>query len=475
MPRFVLLALTLLTLFAPTVPADPSGTPLAALDTGDRSSNRPASLITARAILAPALTLGTTPTALGPLDDLTAQPPLLTTTLSYAGDNGVSASITGTWRAEYHLDHPHNVPWGPPGNRVAFENNSISEGYLGFAGRVGWVRFGRQPVSLGPSRLSNLQVSQTVPFLDAIAYGVSLGRWSLTQAIATLENRAGIDDLSIPFARTGYDFGISTILLSTRRFHWSAPRVRLGIGAQAILTRDYNAFQLGDVLPVFSVHNAEPGKNNLFITFDGEVDLSDALSAYAIVGLDDINAGVAGVTDDAIPTIWAAIAGVRFDPARDPRALTLDAEIGYTHELWGSFEDTHPLSRSLYRLRADGGFLVMPLTSPYGPAKTWLRAVASVPILDSLTIAPDLLVLAGDPAIDLVSLEYTALAPSWRFMLARLRVAATWQPVPALSATIAPAVDLTVGAPKLRLAISGRWLYELAIERGGAPASAPAP
>lgn len=429
------------------------------------------SLVSADAVLSPAATIGGLPAALDTVDLLTAQPPFLTTTFAYSSVQGLEASITGTWRAELQLENPHNVPVGPKGNRVAIENNSVTEGYLGYAGESGWVRAGRQDLSLGPSRLSNLHVSQPVPFLDAVAYGLEMGRWSLTHAIATLYNRRGANDIGFAFARDDYDFEISTILLSARRFAWHAPRATLGIGAQAVVSRDYNAFALGDVFPVFSIHNAKPGKNNLFISFDGELALSENVAAYALLGLDDINGATVGIADGPIPTIWALIGGVKADwPARRGRqlagtAITLDAELGYTHALWGSFEDSHPLSRSIYRLYADGSNRLMPLSSPYGPARLWTRATAAIPIGKTVVLAPDVLVLAGDPEVDLVSLPYAPVSATLRYLLARLSLGGTWTPTPTLSASLRPEVDFRPGSVDLRLTIGGTWRYGFDVAR----------
>lgn len=53
-------------------------------------------------------------------------------------------------------------------------------------------------------------------------------------------------------------------------------------------------------------------------------------------------------------------------------------DLGYTHYLWGNFPGEDGLSRAIYRLRARGNTLALPLTAPYGPGT--LYGLASVEV-----------------------------------------------------------------------------------------------
>ncbi len=422
----------------------------------------------------PVYTFGRRPIVLGTSDLLPTHPPFMELTLAHHRAGGLVAEIKGSWRPELWLQSPINIPWGPEGNRLAFENNSIVIGYLSVPTGVGEIVLGRQRVSLGPSPLTNILVSRQVPYVDGLLYTVNLGRWSMTHLLATLDNRRAAGDLAVPFAREGYDWGITTILLSSRRFVWSAAALELGIGAQTIISRNYNAFQAGDVLPVFSIHNAYPGNNNLLITFDGTYAITDELSAYAAVGFDDIDAGMFGIADDEIPTIWAWFLGV--DAARQTRhgQAAVTAEVGSTHYLWGSFEDEYPLSRSIYRMRADGLHRQMPLNSPFGPARLWFLAEGSVDLTGSLRVAPKLLLLAGDPDVDLVSLPYAPRETRREFLLLRGTGVLSWDPHPSATLSLAPGFDYTDETfhPSLSLGAVWRTTFEWrqSSTAGGPPA-----
>ena len=107
----------------------------------------------------------------------------------------------------------------------------------------------------------------------------------------------------------------------------------------------------------------------------------------------------------------------------------------------------------------------MPLTSPYGPARLWARATAGIPVGDAVELSPDVLVLAGDPDVDLVSLAYARVSPSYRFLLARLSVAGTWTPTPALSASLRPEADIVPGSVDVRVTVAGTWRYGFDVAR----------
>ena len=59
----------------------------------------------------------------------------------------------------------------------------------------------------------------------------------------------------------------------------------------------------------------------------------------AQAGFDDFNAGIIGVGDTDIPTIDAYIVGLRWDGGGAERRTAVALEGGYTHYLWGCFDE----------------------------------------------------------------------------------------------------------------------------------------
>jgi hypothetical protein len=377
---------------------------------------------------------GGIPQTLGPRDQVKFSVPLWDFTLGLEMDNGLEARITNSTRNEYHLPNVWSLEAGNASNPIPIENNSITLAYISFPFSVGTISLGRQPVVQGPeATIGSLMISPDIPYLDAAVIDIPLGRWSMRQVIATLENRITAQDVSatelkifvemdaIDTDRSGlnYDYGLTTILLSSRRFAWQGDALEFGIGAQAILTRDNNAFQLGDVLPIFSIHNGDVGRNNLCLNFDLSLNLIDGHTQYFMAGADDINFNTAGVGDNDIPTIWGLMVGGSgaFDLGAIPLSYAL--EFAATHYLWGSYDEEYYLSRGIYRLWADGRHLAYALSSPYGPGRisTDLHLGTELPWGSELGF--EALLLFGDPDVNLFDTPYTVQASSPEFMLFR--------------------------------------------------------
>ena len=351
---------------------------------------------------------GGVPTVLGPLDRLAYALPVHELTFGTVTADGVEARITNWLVREYRLNGDWNFERGPENNPVPLENNSLVEGFLALPLGYGQIVLGRQNVHVGPESRNSLLISESIPYLDAVRMNVDLGRWDMTQVIATLENRSTAPDRALP-AADDYGFGQTVILLSSRRFAWHSPKLEIGIGAQALLTRVNNAFHLGDVLPVFSIHNGDVGPNNLSTTLDVTSRFFAGHTQYAMVGFDDINANVVGVGDSGVPTIWAILAGGNGAVHLPGIVLRYNADFGITHYLWGSYDDHLYLSRSIYRMRTDGRAIALPLSSPYGPARLSAELDIDAEITRTRTsIGLRSLVLYGDPSIDLFSTTYEA-------------------------------------------------------------------
>lgn len=405
------------------------------------------------------------PHPLGVIDQIRFTQPFVDFTTGIEASNGLGVSVTGRMLAEYKLDSDFNIPFGQPGNPVAAENNIMLAGVLYAPLWGGSISIGRQKVEFGTSRLSGLQIDTHVPFLDSVMYTVPIGKLEITQVIATLENHKAVGDIDLSIwvpISDGYDFGISDIIVSSRRFTWKEERFTVGIGAQALFSRPYNAFQLGDFLPIFSVHNANVGSNNFSLLFDLELDAIPGHTQYLTLGLDDINAGAVGINDSGIPTIWAVQGGVSGTFALGSLTLDYRSEAVAAHYLWGSFheDDDMVLSRAIYRIKTDGGVLLFPLTSPFGPGRLSFEAETTVRIPGWLDVGLTGLLLYGDPAINLTSTEYMEQDVNYEFMLLRFGVSLERELLSGLRLSVRAGADLQSSGLYPRFEAAGSWHFE---------------
>jgi len=399
------------------------------------------------------------PNPLGTIDSIRSIEPFAEMTTGTENGSGLGVLLTVRLISEFRNASESNIPFGYAGNPLAAENNMVAEGILYAPLLDGVVRIGRQKVDFGPSQLSGLQIDTHVPYLDGIFYSLPIGKLEISQVIATLENRRAIGDLdsSVFTGDLNYDFGISDILLSSRHFSWTEDHFKVGIGAQTLFSRPYNVFQLGDILPIYSVHNADVGANNFTLLFDFELTAIPEHRQYLVLGLDEVNANLFGINDSGIPTIWAIQGGVSGVFHFGSASMDYDAEVVATHYLWGSFQDDVALSRAIYRLRADGGNLLFPLSSPFGPARLSgeLRTTTHLPGLFDIGISS--LLLYGDPSINLTTTSYEAQSVSYEFMVLRLGLTLSRDLGAGLRLTVGGGGDILPDGFSPRLLVSGAW------------------
>ena len=154
--------------------------------------------------------------------------------------------------------------------------------------------------------------------------------------------------------------------------------MRAAVTGHAVYARPGNYFSLVDFFPVFSWHATAIDPYNMSLIFDLEAVPLPGLRVAAQFGFDDINTNAVGVGDEGIPTIPAAIVGAEYARPVESVDLALYAEAGWTHYLWGGFNDEYAPARAVYRLKRDGENLLLPLTSPYGPGNAWVFTEATV-------------------------------------------------------------------------------------------------
>ena len=230
-----------------------------------------------------------------------------------------------------------NLPGSEDGNPVALENDQLGKGFVWYNAGPLQIELGRDQVHFGPLR-SALLPSSRLPFLDLLRLVLPVGRLTMDLTISSLQNRQGVGDL----ARSPADiaFRQNIIFANLHRFEYDFGRVRAAVTGMGIFVRPNNAFVLADFFPVSSWHAAQNRPFNLSLVFDLEAALFPGFRVMAQFGFDDVNAAdLFGVGDAPIPTIPAAIVGFEFQRAPARGRLELYGELGYTHYLWGNFDD----------------------------------------------------------------------------------------------------------------------------------------
>lgn len=390
--------------------------------------------------------------------------PLFTLQLAYQVDLGLALYVEAIGIREYRFGMgPDNWPPSEEGDPFALENNMVRQGYLYLRQGPIELTFGRQHVSIGPSPFTSIAVSPTIPFLDALDVIVNLGPLRMTLLLSTLENRkASGDVLSLP---PDYTFGKTVILYNTHYFEWDFRFLRAGIGSSVVITRPDNAFQISDFFPVFSWHNANIKPNNLSLFFDITAVPTRGLELYGQFGFDDINANLFGSNDSGIPTIGAGLFGAEWFGGWDRFPLRAAAEIGYTHYLWGSYNESIPLARAIYRMDLDENNHWLPLTSPFGPGAAWIIAELGLETPWKLSSTFSFQLVSRNTSASLTG-PYEAnpaIRDAPRALSLRTSLRARYEPFPWLKATVEPALLVDGGDVWMELdlgiaaRIGGTW------------------
>ncbi len=334
-------------------------------------------------------------------DQVRLEDPFGVLTMELTQDERLGFRVQATVQREWpDSESVLNIPGPVDGNPVRFENNLVTEGVLLLPIGPAQLTFGRQKIHIGPDATDSLTASQLIPYYDAILLEVPVGSLLMTSVTSTIENRRASPDAT-SMTRDGYAFGENIIFYNIHYFSYEWERVRAGIGSQVVLARPHNNFQLGDFFPVFSWHNAEVEPFNMSLVADASVSLFPGLEAYLQIGYDDIDAETFGFNDSAVPTIDAYLGGVSYALNKE---ISARLQIGYTHYLWGMFDDDEFLARAIYRWYGDAGSESMPLKGPWGPGALWFQIDGEL-LFGDLLIEPEVRFLGTKP-VDLYSTSY---------------------------------------------------------------------
>jgi hypothetical protein len=396
--------------------------------------------------------------------------PLWELRMSWARLDKAGFFIEPILHREYFGDLPFwNLPASREGNPVALENDQLAKGFLWFNLDPLQIELGRDQVHFGPLR-SALLPSSRLPFLDLLRLTLPVGRLTMDLMISSLQNRNALEDLALPSdepippsGAADIHFNTNIIFANLHRFEYDFGRVRAAVSGLGIFVRENNAFALADFFPVSSWHATQYRPFNLSLVFDLEAALFPGFRLMTQFGFDDVNANFFGTSDAPIPTIPAVIAGFEYQRQLRWAALELDlyGEAGYTHYLWGNFDDENHavLARAIYRLFLDHGTRTMPLTSPYGPGAVWLFLEGALRGSRGLYSGLSAELVFRNPEVDLIHTVYETDAAAGALAnktgTLKLGIQARYRPWKWLELYTRPVLSIESGAAALEVVLGG--------------------
>jgi len=414
----------------------------------------------------------------GSLPEYLERAPLWKLGMSWARLDKAAFFIEAFLRREYDSGLSYwNLPGSLESNPVALENDQLGKGFLWYNAGPLQIELGRDQVHFGPLRTALLP-SARLPFLDLLRLVLPVGRLTMDLTISSLQNREGIGDIDLTASIPDIDFETNIIFANLHRFEYDFGRVRAAVTGMGIFVRPNNAFALADFFPVSSWHAAQNRPFNLSLVFDLEAALFPGFRLMAQFGFDDVNAAeLFGGGDAPIPTIPGAIAGFEYQRRLARGTLELYGELGYTHYLWGNFDDESNavLARAIYRLHLDHGTRLMPLTSPYGPGAIWTNLEAGWRWQGGLSTSLFAELLFKNPNVNLVSTPYVkdpalnALAEKTGTL--KLGLQARFRPWKWLELYSRPVLGIQPGGPSLEVTLGGTatsdWRRNVGAGRAG--------
>ena len=339
------------------------------------------------------------------------RPPFLRLLLEGKTEGGLGAvaelSLRDQWTGDYFRTDNFPVV-GTPGDPLLVENFFFTKAAVFYENPRFFFLFGREKPDYNGILLTGLLPGTRLPYLDTLRAQGKIGRLTIDWMVASIpsiqswETQSGtLPDFDVdpnegvnPAGSLFYgwesspysDNPASTMILEgLNRLTWDLGSVKIGVTDHAMMARRQNRFYVTDFIPVISRHQAAISQTNNSMVLDVSWRPLQELVFAAQAGFDDFNANAIGVSDTGSPTIDAYVAGIEYRANTGFGNISVDAEAGFTHWLWGNYDgseiwpnDVNPFLRFQYRYLADAGALLLPLTSPYGPGALWLDASAKI-------------------------------------------------------------------------------------------------
>jgi hypothetical protein len=352
--------------------------------------------------------------------------PFARMSLAYGGAEGLSVALDAVIRRDLTGSDPWydavNLPFDTsPSFAILMDSYMLARGVAYWRSPALSVAFGRDTVDYGGILYGSLLPSTRLPYLDSLRARGTLGMFTVDWMVATIPAVKSWDGLDV-YPNEGVSgtepqynwMGLesqTTIAEVLNRYSWNWHTFVLGLTDHAMIARRNNSFLLTDFFPITSRHQTSDLQTNNSLILDlSWRPLPDLIIAVQ-GGLDDFNANTVGISDTGTPTIPAIVGGARYQGTTRLGSLVLNAETGYTHQLWGNYDgsqitpwDVNPFLRMQYRFSSDHGGLLLPLTSPYGPGAAWGRASLTQEIraLD-MSVGAELLVLEKNEGANLIT------------------------------------------------------------------------
>lgn len=344
--------------------------------------------------------------------------------------DGFGADVRIDFRREYlgKAYSPTNVPpfGAQENNPVALDNYQMGIADLFYTNEHFTVAFGRSPVHFGLPGASPLIYSDKVPYMDRVSLSIPGSVVDFDYVLGTSVPAKSGGWLPDVDPNEGLDpsedrYGMETdphqtiVYTTYKRFGFNLGPVQLGLGEMQVYSRPNNAVYFTDFIPLIDWHATSIIPNNNALLLDARVALPFGAMVYGSLGLDDLSLGGVGIGDSAIPTIWAYTIGAQSVIDAGFSKIRLSMEHGQTHYLYGSFDgsyarlDPNPLARNIFRMKSDGGAILFPLTSPYGPGRSWFHFNSTIP-LESISSEITLRgrIVYGNGDANLITTPYTA-------------------------------------------------------------------
>jgi hypothetical protein len=404
----------------------------------------------------------------GIAEKLRREDPALRIRVSGGVDDGPLLHTAGVAVRAYATEYPSNLTPPQRGDPIPYEFNNVYEGYFHWPLEFIAFTFGRQKLDLGPAPRSSISLAGRIPYHDALRITMDLGPIRMHHLISSIDNFEARNDVVLPPesgpgpSRDVYDFDRNQIFFNTHYFEYRFDSWRLGVGANLVVSRELNNFNLADFFPVFSWHNASLIPHNMAAFLDATVPVASGLELYGQAAFDDIRTSSTGIGDSPVPTIPAGTVGARYTHLSSARVWDAAVDLGYTHYLWGNFDREYGLSRALFRLRTEGdGGYAIPLTSPYGPGTLFALADAEVSN-GPYTLGLLYEIVARKPDANLFTTELAEsdrLAGQTYRVLHRVEAAGTYRFTPWARASMQPGILVADGEAEAYLDIGAVISY----------------
>lgn len=242
----------------------------------------------------------------------------------------------------FHSDHLWNIP----PTFQDYDYNFPTRGYIAYGNKNLQLLVGRDKISWGPGRRSNMMLSSTVPYFDQINLSYQNRVFKGTFVFIPLESylkkkekntvNEALENELTPEGHFEKDMDQQSKFITGHRFEFK-PLESLIIGFNDILVVGGRFPNFEDIPPTMFYHNIY-GENysNVMIGFDTWWTILPGLAVYGEFIIDDIRNTLEG--SYTVPTSLGGLGGVQYLIPSSRSRIVSTVEFGmtgpYTYERW---------------------------------------------------------------------------------------------------------------------------------------------